>query len=245
MQQRCGCVIQSWDLSLSCLTPNALLACVIVVSKFRPPPDFPSSAQQELGHVSNPNDMHLHDSSVGGGGGGGDTWIRHVSGAASEDLAGSARQSRHTAQRGHRQDNRRGAATDPEMAGEGVPFAFQLDDGRLPAGGGGPPLSSSLDWMGGEGVDDAEGVHKRSLNGTSKGVSPAAGVSAAGPVSPRDEGDLIHRDSPGTMRQQLPQVMIFFVSSVVAREPSVMTNDRPGRAASCWCLTPRQAKEKI
>ncbi|CBJ27247.1 Dual-specificity tyrosine-phosphorylation regulated kinase [Ectocarpus siliculosus] len=187
----------------------------------RPPPDFPSSAQQELGHVSNPNDMHLHDSSVGGGGGGGggggDTWIRHVSGAGSEDLAGSARQARHAAQRGHRQDNRRGAATDPDMAGEGVPFAFQLDDGRLPPGGGGPPLSSSLDWMGGEGVDDAEGVHKRSLNGTSKGVSPAAGVSAAGPASPRDEGDLIHRDSPGTMRQQLPQAAEAVVVAAAVR----------------------------
>lgn len=170
----------------------------------RPPAiDFPGGAQQELGHDLNPNDMHVRDSS-----GGGDTWTRHVSGVASEDLTGSARQARHTVPRGRHQENRRGAATDPEMAGEGAPFAFQLDDGRLPPGNG-PPLSSSLDWMGGEGVEDVEGVHKRSLNGTSKGVSPAPGVSisAGKAVSPRDDpSDLIHRDSPGAMQQQLPQV---------------------------------------
>lgn len=182
----------------------------------RPPVvDFPNNAQRELGHDPDSNDMHVHDS---GGGGGGDTWTRHISGVGSEDLPGSARQARHAAQRGHRQDNRRGAATDPDMAGEPSAFAFHLDDGRLPpggavggggsggGGGGGLPLTSSLDWMGGEGVDDPEGVHKRSLNGTSKGVSPAAGVSA-GTTSPREiGGDLIHRDSPGAMQQQLPQV---------------------------------------
>lgn len=172
----------------------------------RPPAiDFPGGAQQELGHDLNPSEMHVRDSS-----GGGDTWTRHVSGVASEDLSGSARQARHTVPRGHHQETRRGAATDPDMAGEGTPFAFQLDDGRLPPGNG-HPLSSSLDWMGGEGVEDVEGVHKRSLNGTSKGVSPAPGISiSAAAVSPRDEGgDLIHRDSPGAMQQQLPQVMHF------------------------------------
>eukprot|EP00903_Cladosiphon_okamuranus_P007142 g6936.t1 len=178
----------------------------------RPPVvDFPSDAQRELGHDPSANDMHVHD---GGGGSGGDTWTRHVSGVTSEDLAGSsARQARHAAQRGHRQDNRRGAATDPDKAGEPPAFAFQLDDGRIPTGAGGggggggagPSLASSLDWMGGEGVDDSEGVHKRSLNGTSKGVSPAAGVSA-GATSPREiGGDLIHRDSPAALQPQLPQ----------------------------------------
>lgn len=171
----------------------------------RPPAiDFPSGAQQELSHDPNPNDMHVRDSS-----GGGDTWTRHVSGVASDDLAGSARQARHAVPRGHRQENRRGAATDPDMAGEGAPFAFQLDDGRLPPGGG-PPLR----------IDDVEGVHKRSLNGTSKGVSPAPGASA-GTVSPRDEGDLIHRDSPGAMQQQLPQVML---STRIHCFPSISTH---------------------
>lgn len=99
-------------------------------------------------------------------------------------------------------------------------FAFQLDDGRLAAPGlsGGEMLTGSSlgrqrDWIGvggAEGIDDPEGVHKRSLNGTSKGVSPAAGRSM-GTSSPRDEGDLIRRvacdESPGVMQQQLPQVI--------------------------------------
>lgn len=166
--------------------------------------DLPSGAQHELGHDPNPNEMHVRDGIAGG-----DTWTRHVSGVASEDLAGIARQARHAVPRGHRRDDRRGAATDPDIAGEGVPFAFQLDDRRSPPVGD-PPLSSSLDWMAGEVVDDVEGVHKRSLNGTSKGVSPTPGVSvSAGTVSPRDEGDLIHRDSPGAMQQQLPKVILF------------------------------------
>ncbi|CAM9826364.1 unnamed protein product, partial [Hapterophycus canaliculatus] len=147
----------------------------------RPPViDFPSGAQQELGHDPSSSDMRMRESS--GGGGCGDTWTRHASGVASEDLAVTSRQARHAAQHGQRHDHRRGAATDPDAAGEGVPFAFQLDDGRSQPGGA-PPLSSSLDWIGGDGVDDPEGVHKRSLNGTSKGISPAAGVSA-GAMSP-------------------------------------------------------------
>lgn len=185
---------------------------------YRPPViDFPSGAQQELGHDPNPSDMRMRDNSAGGGGGGGgDTWIRHASGVASEDLSESSRQARHAAQRGQRHENRRGAATDPEAASEGIPFAFQLDDGRLPPGGA-PPLSSSLDWMGGEGLDDPEGVHKRSLNGTSKGISPAAGISA-GAMSPRDEGDLIHRDSPGARPQQQVRVFRHALSPAVSEK---------------------------
>lgn len=204
----------------------------------RPPVvDFPSDAQRELGHDPNPNDMHVHD---GGGGGGGDTWTRHVSGVASEDLAGSARQARHAAQRGHR----RGAATDPDTAGEPSAFAFQLDDGRLPpggGGGGGAPslLTSTLDWMSGDGVDDPEGVHKRSLNGTSKGVSPAAGMSA-GATSPREMGgDLIHRDSPVAMQQQLPQVCVNEWKLFSRRAPENARSDRSYATRSCVEHDPR------
>ena len=223
---------------------TALISCRRFVSSPPPSPpaprppvvDFPpNGAQRELGHDPSMSDIRVHDSNSnsalgggGGGGGSGDTWTRHVSGVASEDLAGSARQARHAAQHarhgggGHRHDNRRGAATDPDMAGEGTAFAFQLDDGhRLPPGAG-PPIGSALDWMGGESVDDAEGghLHKRSLNGTSKGVSPAPTArGAAGAKSPLDEiggGDLIHhRDSPVAMQQQHAQVKVFILPEVV------------------------------
>lgn len=181
--------------------------------------DFPSGDQQDVGHDPNPDDMQTRESG-GGGGGGGDIWPRRVSGVESDELAGGARQARQAAQRVHRQEHRRGLATDPEVLGEGAPFAFQLDDGRVPTVGGASggmlgssSVSSPLHWMGGggggAGVEDPEGVHKRSLNGTTKGVSPAAGRSA-GTSSPRDEGDLIRRvacdDPPSVLQQQPPQV---------------------------------------
>lgn len=182
--------------------------------------DFPSAADQDVGLEPNPDDLHPRDGSVGGGGI--DVWSHRVSGVESDEHAGRARHARHASQRGHRPDHRRGLATDPEVGGDGAPFSFQLDDGRLPvtAGGGGgggviigaSSLSTPLDWMAGGGageVDDPEGVHKRSLNGTSKGVPPAAGASP-GTASPRDEGDLIRRvaceEPPGVLQQQPAQV---------------------------------------
>ena len=111
------------------------------------------------------------------------------------------------------------------MTGAAGAFGFQLDDGRLAAaglGGGemlaGSSLGRQRDWLGVggvEGIDDPEGVHKRSLNGTSKGVSPAARQSM-GTSSPRDEGDLIRRvacdDPPGVMQQQPAEVMKHYSS---------------------------------
>lgn len=188
--------------------------------------DFPPPDQPELAH--DPDDMQTHDSAGGSGAAtSGESWRQRVPGVESEELAGGTRQARHSTQRGHRREHRRSLGTDSDTGNEGVPFSFQLDDGRLPAGGGsgnsammgGSHLGSPLDWLGGGGaagggggVDDPEGAHKRSLNGTSKGVSPAAG-SVAGTSSPHDEGDLIRRVSceepPGVLQQQPPQVHVY------------------------------------
>lgn len=177
--------------------------------------EFTGSEQQEHGRVPSANEMHVLEGGLSGGVA--DAWPRHVSGAESDDLSGVSRQARHAAQRGHGQDHRRGLATDPEIGGGGVPFAFQVDDGRLPTGGGGggmlggSSLSSPLDWMRGGlggGVEDPKGVHKRSLNGTSKGVSPAGGVTVG---TSGDQGDLIRRvacdEPPGVLPQQPSQVI--------------------------------------
>lgn len=179
--------------------------------------DLPSDNQD---HEVEPNleDVpHTLDCSLGGGSG--DIWPKCVAGVKSEDHSGRARRGRNLGQRGRRQEMRRGPATDPGVGGDRGSFPFQLDDGRLPAGasGGGllgdPSINSPLDWMSGGGavgMDDPEGVHKRSLNGTSKGIPPTATAMAAVP-SPRDDGDLIRRvvcdDTPGVMQQQPIQVL--------------------------------------
>lgn len=163
---------------------------------------------------------HTLDCSLGGGSG--DIWPKCVAGVKSEDHSGRARRGRNPGQRGRRLEMRRGPTTDPGVGGERGSFPFQLDDGRLPAGasGGGllvdPSISSPLDWMSGGGavgMDDPEGVHKRSLNGTSKGILPSATGMPAIP-SPRDDGDLIRRvvcdDTPGVMQQQQQPIQVLF-----------------------------------
>ena len=227
----------------------------------RPPVvDFPpNGAQRELGNDPSMSDIRVHDSNsnsaLGGGvgGGGGDTWTRHVSDVASQDLAGSAGQARHAVEHarygsGHRRGNRRGAVTDPDMAGEGTEFAFQLDDGHGLPPGAGPPIDSALDWMGGQSVGEAEAVHlrKRSLNGTSKGVSLAPTArGSAGMKSPRDEiggGDIIrHRDSPAALQQHRPQVKtsscrrLWAVFRNIDHVSSRSSSAKP-RTTFCWWL---------
>lgn len=157
---------------------------------------------------------------MGGGGGGHHHSRQHSRLGRHRDLLGSL-------------------GTDPdviESGNVGTPFSFQLnDDGRsqggtVAGGGGGATIGfggggggaggsgSPLDWMSsGTATDDPDGVHKRSLNGTSKGVSPgrvggggSSSISGVLSMSPQDGGDLIRRvacdDPPGSMPQQVPQV---------------------------------------
>ena len=187
--------------------------------------ELPSDQDHEID--PQPDDVHhTRDGSLGGSSG--DIWTHHVAGVESADHPGRARRGRHAGQRGRRQDLRRGLATDPGVGGDGGAFAFQLDDGLpvgVSSGGllGGPSQSSPLDWMSGGravGMDDPEGVHKRSLNGTSKGIPPTVGALAV-QASPRDDGDLFRRvacdEPPGMMQQQPAQVMcliVFFCQSL-------------------------------
>lgn len=135
---------------------------------------------------------------------------------------GSDHSVRRQSQIGRRRDLAGTLGTDPELVDGGnlgASFSFQLnDDGRMQGGTGalGEGTASPLSWMstgGGGGPDDPEGVHKRSLNGTSKGFSPGrrgSSVSGMSSISPHDESDLIRRvvcdDPPGSLPQQVPQV---------------------------------------
>lgn len=186
-----------------------------------------SNSNHHYHHHSNNNNNNNH-SWVGSGGGG------RVAGIET-DVGMSHRPRTHTTtgRRGHRRDIMGSLGTDPDVASVegggggsvagggagGAAFSLQLDDvGRL-QGGDVAAITSPLDWLTGDGVDDPEGVHKRSLNGTSKGVSPRSkGMTSGtgGTSSPHDgEGDLIRRVAcdeplPGMFQQQPPQVCLNF-----------------------------------
>lgn len=177
--------------------------------------DVPADTSSEFSHDPNGDDVSINtqDSGTVGDNHNAD-WGSRLVGVESDDLQGARHSSRQSnaaaARRGHRRNVMGSLGTDPDVvAGDGsTPFTFQLDDGRVQ---GGTTISSPLNWMSGGGADDPEGVHKRSLNGTSKGVSPGSGVTG-GVSSPHDgEGFSIRRvacdeHSSGLVSQQPAQV---------------------------------------